>query len=389
MPPQPSIMSTLAAGCTRSSRISRSSSHQPGRTSSLPGLSTRRCRPTSGRRDRSATQRTSRDASDSESCGTRGCRRARAAPDDQQSPHRRDLRRRRRRRRAAASLTAPFGRGLAAADLPRHTRHVEERERDRAEESVGDSPAVPVPSFPGSSAPRAVAGEIRNVSFHTAVRGYDRHDVDRYVQRVNRAIAELEIASSPQSAVRHALDRVGEQTSGILQRARETADEIFRTARSEAEETVERAKAQAGEINADARAEADRILAEAGENVTRAKSEASEIVARATKDAEDILVRADSQVVERRAREEQTLEEIRLKAESQMDRLRAEADAVKTERRLVLDQIQELAARLEELVESSRTTVEPESGQGPDAELDAAPGGEPAPAGDDVAEDAV
>jgi DivIVA domain-containing protein len=65
--------------------------------------------------------------------------------------------------------------------------------------------------------------EIRNVSFPGSVRGYDRGAVDAYVKSVNRVIAELEIGSSPRAAVRHALEQVGEQTSGILQRSREAA----------------------------------------------------------------------------------------------------------------------------------------------------------------------
>jgi DivIVA domain-containing protein len=259
---------------------------------------------------------------------------------------------------------------------------VVERERDRTERGGVEPVFTPAPSGTASG---GVPEELRDVSFHTGVRGYDRREVDRYVQRVNRVIAELEIASSPQSAVRHALDRVGEQTSGILQRARDTADEISHTANSEAEETVARAKAQVGEINADARAEADRILADAELQLTRAKSEADEIVAKATKQAEEILVRADSQNLERRAREEQRLDELRLHAENEMEGLRAETEAVETEHRLVLDRVQELAARLEELVESRRTTLEPEPAQ----DLDAGRGGEPAAAGDDVAGDAV
>jgi DivIVA domain-containing protein len=255
-------------------------------------------------------------------------------------------------------------------------------ERDRTE---GAEPVFP--PTPGVSPSRGVPEEIRDVAFHTGVRGYDRREVDRYVERVNRVIAELEITSSPQSAVRHALDRLGEQTSGILQRARETADEISHTARSEAEETVGRAKAEAGDINAEARAEADRILAEAQDNVTRAKSEASAILAKATKEAEEILLRADSQTVERRAREEQRLDELRLKAQNEIDGLRVETEAVKTEHRLVLDQLQELSARLEELVESGRTTLEPEAAQGP--EPDAGPGAEPPAGADDVARDAA
>jgi DivIVA domain-containing protein len=88
----------------------------------------------------------------------------------------------------------------------------------------------PPPGGPARSQPVA-ADEIRDVSFPTAVRGYDRRQVDRYVQRVNRAIAELEVSRSPESAVRHALDRLGDPTSGILQRARETAEEITHSAR--------------------------------------------------------------------------------------------------------------------------------------------------------------
>src|SRR5207244_2203789 len=94
-----------------------------------------------------------------------------------------------------------------------------------------------------------VPAEIRDVSFPNAVRGYDRQAVDAYVKQVNRVIAELEVSRSPQAAVRHALDQVGEQTSGILQRARETAEEIITSARTEADETTVHANTEAEKIN--------------------------------------------------------------------------------------------------------------------------------------------
>jgi DivIVA domain-containing protein len=264
----------------------------------------------------------------------------------------------------------------------RHTGHVVEPGREPAGGERGE--AASAPAFAGTLT-RAVPEEIRDVSFHVGVRGYDRREVDRYVQRVNRVIAELEIASSPQSAVRHALDRVGEQTSGLLQHARETADEIVRTARSEAEETIARAKAEAGDIVSDARAEGDRIVAEAEADVTRAKSRASEIVAKASKDAEEILVRADTQVVDRRAREEQRLDDLRVKAEDDMAALRAETEAVEAERQRVLDQLRELAARLSDLSESGRMDVEPDAAPIPGAALEDAGDGEPPRAGDEEA----
>jgi DivIVA domain-containing protein len=285
--------------------------------------------------------------------------------------------------------------GLAAANAPRHTRHVVERERDRAKEAPGESPEVGVPSFPSASAPRAAADQIRDISFHPAVRGYDRREVDRYVERVNRTIAELEISSSPQSAVRHALDRVGVQTSGILQRARETADEIVRTARSEADETITRGKAEAAEIITEARAQADQLvseaetaararveqaeseraalvkdgeaaLAEAAAHTTHAKAQADEIVANATKEAEQILARADAHAVGLRAREEQRVEELRLEAEDEIRVLRAEIDSIEAERGRILDEVHGLAELLEQLVHASRPSAEPE--QAPSAD---------------------
>ncbi|MEA2449430.1 MAG: hypothetical protein QOG63_1362 [Thermoleophilaceae bacterium] len=81
-----------------------------------------------------------------------------------------------------------------------------------------------------------------------ALRGYDRDAVDAYVDRVNRTIAELEAGRSPQAAIRNALDQVGEETSGILERAHETADGITARSRAQAEERMQTARREAREI---------------------------------------------------------------------------------------------------------------------------------------------
>ena len=67
---------------------------------------------------------------------------------------------------------------------------------------------------------------LREAEFPTALRGYDRDVVDRYVKEARHVIAELELSGSPEAAVRNALDEVSEETSGLLQRAYETAEEI-------------------------------------------------------------------------------------------------------------------------------------------------------------------
>src|SRR3954471_6549350 len=96
-----------------------------------------------------------------------------------------------------------------------------------------------------------IAG-IRDVSFPIVMRGYDRAAVDAYVTRVNRIIAELQVSRSPQSAIRHALDQVSDETRGILERAHETAEDITARSQLQAGERLERAEQEAHQLVADA-----------------------------------------------------------------------------------------------------------------------------------------
>ena len=94
--------------------------------------------------------------------------------------------------------------------------------------------------------------EVREPSFPVALRGYEREAVDAYVERVARLVAELEASRSPDEAVRRALDQVGEQTSGILQRAQETASEVTARSRVQADDRLRDAEREATAITADA-----------------------------------------------------------------------------------------------------------------------------------------
>jgi DivIVA domain-containing protein len=185
--------------------------------------------------------------------------------------------------------------------------------------------------------PRRVPSEIRNVSFPASVRGYDRRAVDTYVIRVNRLIAELEATRSPEAAVRHALEQAGEETSGILEQARETAEEMTAGARKEAEEITARAKAEAADIVVNADAEADRARAEADEHVAKATTKAEEILAGSHKEAAEQLQRTQEQIAA-----------LREEAEAWVHELRADTEAIWGERRALLDDVREIAARLEE-----------------------------------------
>jgi DivIVA domain-containing protein len=94
--------------------------------------------------------------------------------------------------------------------------------------------------------------EIRAISFPMALRGYDRDAVDAYVEQVNRLIAELEISRSPESAVKHAVAQVSEETRGILERAHETAEQIATRSRAQADDRVQQAEREAAEVVAGA-----------------------------------------------------------------------------------------------------------------------------------------
>jgi len=87
--------------------------------------------------------------------------------------------------------------------------------------------------------------------FKASRRGYDQAEVDAYVEQLHRQIRDLQAqVSSPDAAVRHALERVGEEISGLLQRAHETAAEIMAKAEREADEHRQEAAREAAEVTA-------------------------------------------------------------------------------------------------------------------------------------------
>ena len=146
-----------------------------------------------------------------------------------------------------------------------------------AEREEPDRKPVPhrAPPAPGGRAAHAA----RDVDFPLALRGYDRAAVDRYVVEVNQAIAELEISSSPQSAIRHALEQVSEETSGLLQRAHETADEITERSRAQADDRLQQAQREADEARETAARDVEKIRAEGQARVDELTRNAEAIAA--------------------------------------------------------------------------------------------------------------
>jgi len=183
--------------------------------------------------------------------------------------------------------------------------------------------------------PRRVPAELRTVVFPVAVRGYDRGAVDAYVARVNRLVAELEATRSPERAVQRALVRTEDQRSRIIEEARATAVEITTEAQREAEEMTARARAQAVDIVVNASDQADRAKTDADEHVAKARSEAERILANSRTVADDRLRRAEEEIGA-----------LRSEAEAWLGALRIDTNVIWGERRDLLDDLRDLAARL-------------------------------------------
>lgn len=101
---------------------------------------------------------------------------------------------------------------------------------------------------PLSTLPDDPVPAVADVEFPIVLRGYDRDSVDDHVRRTSQLVAELQATRSPEVAVRRALERVGEEVSGILQRAHDTAGRITAQSRSEAEDRLEAARQEAAQI---------------------------------------------------------------------------------------------------------------------------------------------
>jgi len=122
---------------------------------------------------------------------------------------------------------------------------------------MADSDAT---EFQTSRFNRSASDMIAHREFPLAVRGYDRHAVDEFMQEVLELVSELEGRQTRESVVQRALDEIGEETAGILQRAHETADEIAARSRAQAEGRIQRAEREADMVRLQADAYSEEVV---------------------------------------------------------------------------------------------------------------------------------
>jgi DivIVA domain-containing protein len=175
---------------------------------------------------------------------------------------------------------------------------------------------------------------IRSASFPSALKGYDRGAVDRFLDELSERLAgdpELE-ADSRSDVVRRELERIGESTTAILTDAHDAAEAMRRDAE-------QRVRQQLAEVNL--RVEA--LQGEADEYAERVREEA-DAYARRTRAAADGFAAEEREKAERAA--EQLLEDA--------ERRRRDIEAI----------ISDLEARRDTVIEQLRRLVDSAAGGG-------------------------
>jgi DivIVA domain-containing protein len=140
---------------------------------------------------------------------------------------------------------------------------------------------------------------IRNATFPSARRGYDKHEVEKFLARLADWLETGGGDESRSDTVKRELERVGQRTGAILAQAEESAQQIRAEAEEEARGTVNSANAQAEQTRSEAGAysQETRGAADSYAEETRrtADEKAGAIRAQAEADARETIASAQAQ----------------------------------------------------------------------------------------------
>src|ERR671925_1952173 len=93
---------------------------------------------------------------------------------------------------------------------------------------------------------------IRNATFPSARRGYDKHEVEKFLGRLADWLETGGGDESRSDAVKRELEKVGQRTGAILSQAEESAEQIRAEAEEDARGTINSANIEAGETRSEA-----------------------------------------------------------------------------------------------------------------------------------------
>jgi DivIVA domain-containing protein len=212
---------------------------------------------------------------------------------------------------------------------------------------------------------------IRNATFPSARRGYDKHEVEKFLARLADWLETGGGDESRSDTVKRELERVGERTGAILAQAEESAQQIRAEAEEEARGNINTASMRAEEI----RSETDRYASE-----TRASADSYAQQARQAAEEEAAAIRqqAEQEAREAIANAQAQVQRIVEEGDHRREDIEAVIDDLVRRRNDVLAAAEELSAVLSGAVSEHR----PEPGSDPFETPD-----EPDPLAREVAED--
>src|SRR3954447_478667 len=195
---------------------------------------------------------------------------------------------------------------------------------------------------------------IRNATFPSSRRGYDRHEVEKFLARLADWLETGAGDESRSDTVKRELERVGQRTGAILAQAEESAQQIRAEAEEEARGTINTANMHAEETRTEVDNYARETRTSADAYAQQTRTAAEEVLASAQAEA-DAKAREAIQGAEAQAR--------RIVEEGTQRREDIEAVIADLVRRRndVLADTEELTAKLTGAVSEHR----PESGDDP------------------------
>jgi DivIVA domain-containing protein len=142
---------------------------------------------------------------------------------------------------------------------------------------------------------------IRNATFPASRRGYDKHEVEKFLARLADWLETGAGDESRSDTVKRELERVGQRTGAILAQAEESAQQIRAAAEDEARGTVNTANMEAEETRTEVDNYARETRTSADSYAEQTRTEAEEVLASAQAEA-DAKARAALQAAEAEAR---------------------------------------------------------------------------------------
>lgn len=130
---------------------------------------------------------------------------------------------------------------------------------------------------------------MQSVRFSTALRGYDRDEVDRYMRKMNTLLAELQITAAPEAAIKAALEQVRDERRSVIEQAEQEAEEITRQSRSRAEQRLEEARREAERLREAAAAEAHGSQAAAETRIGQLEAEVQRMMGERDRALEELV----------------------------------------------------------------------------------------------------